>query len=90
MRGKVYNRKVKIKTFTVEDYVWKAILPMDQRDQTLGKWSPKCEGPFLAIRMFTNNAYEIHKLGMDRRFLRVNGKYLKKYKSMLIEIQVQT
>lgn len=39
--AKVYNRRVKAKTFAVYDYVWKLILPMDQRDQRLGKWSPK-------------------------------------------------
>lgn len=38
--AKAYNKKVKIKTFSVGDYVWKVILPMDQRDKTLGKWSP--------------------------------------------------
>ena len=44
--ARVYNRRVKTKTFIVNDYVWKVILPMDKRDQTLGKWSPKWEGPF--------------------------------------------
>ena len=48
-----------MKTFEVDDYVWKVILPMDRRDRTLGKWSPKWEGPFQVIRTFTNNAYEI-------------------------------
>lgn len=86
----VYNIRVKTKTFAVNDYVWKVILPMDRRDWTLGKWSPKGEGPFQIIRMFTNNAYEIQELGMNRRILRVNGKYLKKYKHMLQEIQIQT
>lgn len=47
--ARVYNRRVKTKTFAVDDYVWKAILPMDRRDLTLGKWSPKWEGPFLVI-----------------------------------------
>ena len=44
--AKVYNRKVQEKTFTVDDYFRKVILPMDHRDQTLGKWSPKWEGSF--------------------------------------------
>lgn len=34
------NKKPKIKTFTVGDYVWKVILLMDQNDRTFGKWSP--------------------------------------------------
>lgn len=88
--AKVYNIKVKTKTFAVDDCVWKVILPMDRRERTLGKWSLKWEGPFQIIRTFTNNTYEIHELGMDKRILRVNGKYLKKYKPMLQEIQIQT
>lgn len=84
--AKVYNRRVKMKTFAVNDYVWKVILPMDWRDQTLGKW----EGPFQIIWTLTNNAYEIQELGMDQRILRVNGKYLKIYKPMLHDIQIQT
>lgn len=63
---------------------------MDQRGRTLGKWSPKWEGLFQIIQTFTNNAYKIQELGMDRRILRVNGKYLKQYKPMLQEIQIQT
>lgn len=34
---KAYNEKVKIKTFSVRDYVWKVILPMDQQYKTLDK-----------------------------------------------------
>ena len=44
--SKSYNKKVKSKTFDVNDLVWKVILPMDKRDQTLGKWSPSWEGPW--------------------------------------------
>ena len=88
--AKVYNRKIKEKTFIDNDYVWKVILPMDRRDRTLGKWSPKWERPFQVTRTYINNAYEIKELGGDQRVLRVNGKYLKKYKPMLQEIQIQT
>ncbi|XP_050914749.1 uncharacterized protein LOC127129640 [Lathyrus oleraceus] len=88
--AKLYNRKVREKTLTDNDYVWKVIFPIDRRDLTLGKWSPKWEGPFQVTRTYANNAYEIKELGGDQRVLRVNGKYLKKYKPMLQEIQIQT
>ena len=55
----------------------------------LGKWSPNWEGPFQVIKAFDNNAYEIQEIGMDQKILRVNGKYLKKYKPMLQEIQIK-
>ena len=62
---------------------------MDQRDRTLGKWSPNWEGPFRILQVFSNNAYEIKELALDKRILRVNGKYFKRYKPMLQEIQIE-
>ncbi|XP_050908222.1 uncharacterized protein LOC127121828 [Lathyrus oleraceus] len=88
--AKVYNRKVREKTFADNDYVWKVILPMDHRDRTLSKWSPKWEGPFQVTRTYSNNACEIKELSGDQKVLRINGKYLKKYKHMLQEINIQT
>lgn len=44
--AKSYNIKVKIKSFSTRDLVWKVILLMDLKDGALGKWSPKWEGPF--------------------------------------------
>ena len=73
---KSYNKKVKIKSFSIDDLVWKVILPMDRKDKTLGKWSPKWEFPFQVIHVFSNGAYEIEELNKDKFFLKVNGKYL--------------
>lgn len=75
---RAYNKKVLIKVFSNGDYIWKVILPMDRKDRTLGKWSPNWEVPFQVIQSFSNSAYEIEKLDVDRRILRVNGKYLEK------------
>lgn len=74
---KYYNKKVKAKTFSLEDLVWNVILPMDRKDMALGKWSPKWEGPFQILQVSSNGAYEIEELNKDKRILRVNGKYLK-------------
>lgn len=87
--SKVYNRKIKGKAFIGNDYAWEVILPMDRWDRTLGKWSPKWEGPFRVTQTYNNNAYEIEELGGGQRVLRVNGNYLKKYKPMLQEIRIQ-
>ncbi|XP_050908335.1 uncharacterized protein LOC127121957 [Lathyrus oleraceus] len=84
-----YNKRVKVKSFSPEDLVWKVILPMDQKDIALGKWSPKWEGPFHILEVFFNGSYEIKELNEDRRILRVNGKYLKKYKLVLQEIKIR-
>ena len=75
---KSYNKRVKAKAFSIEELVWKVILPMDRKNRVLGKWSPKWEGPFQILQIFSNDAYEIEELDEDKRILKVNGKYLKK------------
>jgi hypothetical protein len=85
-----YNKKVRSKTFLIGDLVWKVILPMDRKDKLMGKWSPKWEGPFQVLRTFSNGAYEIEEIEKDKRILRINGKYLKKYKPILQEIKIVT
>jgi len=74
---------VKSKLFAQGDLVWKVILPMDRKNQVLGKWSPSWEGPWQILRVFSNNVYEIEELNDDQRILRINGKYLKMVRSML-------
>jgi len=86
--AKAYNKKVKSKLFAQGDLVWKVILPMDKKNQVLGKWSPSWERPLQIVRVFSNNAYEIEELNDDQRILHINGKYLKKYKPMLQEIKI--
>ncbi|CAJ2663632.1 unnamed protein product [Trifolium pratense] len=88
--AKAYNKKVKSKTFDVGNLVWKVILPMDKKDRVLGKWSPNWEGPFKIIRVFSNGAYEIEELTSEKRTLNINGKYLKKYKPTLLEVNIST
>jgi len=68
--------------------VGKVILPMDKKNQALGKWSPSWEGPWKIFRVFSNNAYEIEELNDDQRILCINGKYLKRYRPLLQEIKI--
>src|SRR3954466_10472644 len=86
--SRAYNKKVKGKTFSSNDLVWKVILPIDRRNQALGKWSPHLEGPFRILKVFSNNAYEIEELTEDHTILRVNGKYLKRYKPSMHEVKI--
>jgi len=85
---KAYNKKVKLKIFAQGDLLWKVILPIDRKNQVLGKWSPSWEGPWQILRVFLNNAYEIKELTDDQRILRINGIYLKTYKPMIQEIKI--
>jgi len=54
----------------------------------LGKWLPSWEGPWEILRTFLNNAYEIKEFNDDKRIMRINGKYLKKYRPLLQEINI--
>jgi len=85
---KFYNKKVESIFFDVNDLVWKVTLPMDKRNKTLGKWAAGLEGPWKILRVFSNNAYEIEELNDDNRIMRINGKYLKKYKPLLQEFEI--
>ena len=43
--ARVYNKKVKAKSFQVGELVWKTILPLGIKSNKFGKWSPSWEGP---------------------------------------------
>jgi hypothetical protein len=86
--AKAYNKRVKIKAFDLGDLVWKVILPMDRRDRVFGKWSPNWEGPFKIVQVYSNGAYEIEELTPEKHTLSINGKYLKKYKPILLEVKI--
>lgn len=62
---------------------------MDRKDRTLGNWSPNWEGPLIIRQVFSNNAYEIEELTPEGRILRLNGKYLKRYKCILDEVRIE-
>ena len=79
---------MKSKTFNLGDLAWKVILPMDQKDRILGKWSPNWEIPFKVLQAYTNNAYEVEELTPKGRTLQINGKYLKQYRPILQETHI--
>ena len=43
--ARVYNKKIKLKSFQVGDLVWKTILPLGIKSNKFGKWSPRWERP---------------------------------------------
>lgn len=61
---------------------------MDRKDKTICKWSLNWEGSFRISQVFSNNAYKVKELGPEVRTLRINGKYLNKYKAMLQKIRI--
>ena len=83
---KNYNRRVRPKTFTIGDLVWKVILPFGTKDSYLGKWSPNWEGPYLVSQLFDGNAYKLIHVNGEEHIRAINGKYLKPYKPSFNEM----
>lgn len=55
--SKAYNHRLKTKTFSMGDLVWKTILPIEKKSRVFGNWSPSWDGPFKIDKMFLGNAY---------------------------------
>jgi hypothetical protein len=59
---KVYNKRVKEKSFQIGNLVWKTILPLGTRNNKFGKWSPSWEGPYKVVGIVPTNAYFVETL----------------------------
>jgi hypothetical protein len=76
---KVYNKRVREKSFHVGDLMWKTILPVGTQSNKFGKWSPSWEGPYIVAKVILGNAYFVETLEGQKFGKALNGKYLKKY-----------
>ena len=86
--ARFYNSRVKYKSFKINDLVWKVILPMDKNCREYRKWSPKWEGPFKVVRVFSGNAYALVGIDSNLRIKSINGKYLKPYRPTMCEVKI--
>jgi hypothetical protein len=57
--ARVYNKKVKEKSFQVGDLVLKTILPIRSKSNKFGKWSPNLERPYKIEEVILINSYMI-------------------------------
>ena len=79
--ARVYNKKVKGKSFQVDELVWKTILPLGTKNNKFGKWSPSWEGLYRVVKVIFSNSYMMETLQGDRLPRAINRRYLKKYYS---------
>ena len=77
--AKAYNKKVKSKSFQVEELEWKTILPIGTKSNQFGKWSPNWEAPCKVIKVIFGNSYLLEILQGELLTRAINGRYLKKY-----------
>ncbi|XP_012700706.1 protein NYNRIN-like [Setaria italica] len=60
--ARAHNKKVKVKSFQVNDLVWKMILPIGTKSNKFGKWSPSWEGPYKIVKVLFRNSYMVETL----------------------------
>jgi hypothetical protein len=75
--ARAYNKRVKEKSFQVEDLIWKMILPTGSRSNKFGKWSPNWEGPYRIEEVIPGNSYMVQSVQGTSLPRELNGKYLK-------------
>jgi hypothetical protein len=76
--AKMYNKRVREKSFKVGNLVWKMILLGGSWDNKFRKWSRSWEDPYKVTRIVSGNEYFLENL--ERRELpqSLNGKYPKR------------
>ncbi|KAK9714986.1 hypothetical protein RND81_06G135700 [Saponaria officinalis] len=74
-----YNKRVKKKSFKVDDLVWKVRLPMGHKDHFYGKWTPQWEGPFRVVIIYSGNSYGLQHTDGRMIKININGKFIKAY-----------
>ncbi|KAK9669988.1 hypothetical protein RND81_13G168500 [Saponaria officinalis] len=84
-----YNKRVRKKSFKVDDLVWKVRLPMGHKDHFYEKWTPQWEGPFRVVKIYSGNSYGLQHT--DGRMIKtnINGKFIKAYHPTIWEKYAQ-
>ncbi|XP_058217951.1 uncharacterized protein LOC131328970 [Rhododendron vialii] len=85
--ARAYDKRVRRKSFSEGDLVWKAVFPLGEKSSRYGKWSPTWEGPFQISRVLRGNVYLLMDLdgGLDKHL--TNGKYLKHHYPTMWEMR---
>ncbi|KAK9733052.1 hypothetical protein RND81_04G040400 [Saponaria officinalis] len=84
-----YNKRVRSKSFKVDDLVWKVRLPMGHKDHFYGKWTPQWEGPFRAVKVCSGNSYGLRDMNGNKTRTNINGKFIKPYHPTIWEKYAQ-
>ena len=82
---RAYDKRVKVKSFCVGDFVWKMALPIRDKNPRYGKWSTNWKGPFVIGQMLRGSAYHLSDIDGASHPRSINGQYLKKYYPTLWE-----
>lgn len=78
-RARYYNKWVRANPFHVGDLVWKTVLPLQKKNDDMGKWSPNWEGPYIIQTDLGNGVYALINKDGKQKHESINARYLKKY-----------
>ncbi|XP_058185781.1 uncharacterized protein LOC131303007 [Rhododendron vialii] len=82
-----YDKRVRKKSFTKGDLVWKAVFPLGEKNPRYGKWSPTWEGPYQIAQVLRGNVYLLMDLNGGLFKHLTNGKYLKHHYPSMWEMR---
>ncbi|XP_058185787.1 uncharacterized protein LOC131303013 [Rhododendron vialii] len=82
-----YDKRVRKKSFTEGDLVWKAVFPLWEKNPRYGKWSPTWEGPYQIAQVLKGNFYLLMDLNGGLFKHLTNGKYLKHHYPTMWEMR---
>jgi hypothetical protein len=77
--ARVYNKKVKEKSFQVGDLIRKTIFPIGSKSSKFVKWSPNWEGLYRVEEVIPKNSYMVQSVQGTSLPRALNKKYLKRY-----------
>jgi hypothetical protein len=74
---RVYNKRVKEKSFQVRDLIWKTILSIGSKSNKFEKWFPNWKGPYIIEEVIPGNSYMVQSIQGTSLPMALNEKYLK-------------
>ncbi|XP_062006042.1 uncharacterized protein LOC133723241 [Rosa rugosa] len=77
--ARAYDKRTRGRSYKEGELVWKAVLPFGEKLTGCGKWTPRCEGPFVIYRILERGAFHLKDLDGDLHRNPINGRFLKKY-----------
>ncbi|KAK9666108.1 hypothetical protein RND81_14G160900 [Saponaria officinalis] len=83
------NKRVRSKSFQLNDLVWKVKLPTGHKDYLYGKWTPQWEATFRIIKVYSGNSYGLQHMNGNIIKTNIKGKFIKAYHPTIWEKYAQ-
>ncbi|XP_024171492.1 uncharacterized protein LOC112177435 [Rosa chinensis] len=76
--ARAYDKRTRGRNYSEGELVWKAVLPLGEKLDGRGKWTPRWEGPYIIHKILGKGAFHLKDLDGDVHHNPINGRYLKK------------